>query len=59
MKKVQGQMAAAAPLTALIAWAWNGSFPDMQMSVEVAGAMGGIVGPIVAWAVSWIPKPGE
>lgn len=54
---VKGQAVAAAPLAAIIAWAWNGSFPDMQMTVEVAGAMGGVVGPAVAWLVSWLPAP--
>lgn len=56
-KKVQGQIAAAAPLAGLIAWGWNLNFPEAQMTVEIAGMLGGIVGPVVAWFVSWVPHP--
>ena len=57
MKKVVGQSAAAAPLAAVLAWAWNISFPEAQMPAEVAGAVGGIIGPVVAYMVSWLPHP--
>ena len=57
MKKVVGQSAAGAPLAAVIAWAWNIHNPDMAMPAEVAGAVGGMIGPIVAYLVSWLPSP--
>ena len=57
MKKVIGQSAAAAPLAAVLAWAWNMSVPESPMPAEVAGAMGGLVGPMVAYLVSWLPHP--
>lgn len=57
MKKVVGQAGAAAPIASVIAWAWNISFPQAQMPAEVAGAIGGVVGPIVAYGVSWLPSP--
>jgi len=57
MKKVVGQASAAAPLAAVIAWAWNIKFPEAAMPAEVAGAIGGIIGPVVSYGVSWLPSP--
>ena len=57
MTRVVGQSAAGAPFAAVLAWAWNMSFPDMQMPAEVAAPLGGLVGPIIAYLVSWLPSP--
>ncbi len=57
MKRVVGQSATAASLGAVVAWFWNGMLPDFQMTPEVAGALGGIIGPVVAYLVSWLPQP--
>lgn len=56
--KVVGSTMAGGGVAAVIAWAWNGAFPEYPMTVEVAAVVGTtIVGPAVAWAVSWLPKP--
>ena len=57
MKRITGSTATAASLAALVAWLWNGYVDDPKMTVEVAGAMGGFIGPIVAYLVSWLPRP--
>ncbi|HEB79664.1 MAG TPA: hypothetical protein ENI79_04230 [Rhodospirillales bacterium] len=57
MKKVIGQAAAASPISAFLAWVWNSYNPEHQMPAEVAGALGGLVGPAVAYLVSWLPHP--
>lgn len=59
MKRVAGHAGTSAPVAALIAWLWNAYNPEHQMPAEVAGAIGGLVGPVVAYIVSWVPKPGE
>lgn len=58
-KKVLGQSAIGAPVAAVAAWLWNGSFPEFQMPAEVAAAVGGLLGPIISWAVSWLPRADE
>lgn len=44
---------------AVIAWAWNGFVGEPKMGPEVAASMGALVGPVVAYAVSWLPHPHE
>ncbi len=56
-KRIVGQTAAGAPVGALVAWAWNGTFPEMQMGVEIAAALGGILGPMIKYVVSFLPHP--
>ena len=58
-KRVIGQVGIGAPVAAVAAWAWNGYFPEFQMPAPVAAAVGGLIGPVIAWAVSWAPSPGE
>lgn len=58
-KRVVGQVAIGAPVAAVAAWLWNGSFPEFQMPAEVAAAVGGLLGPAISWAVSWLPQSGE
>ncbi len=57
MKRVAGQTAGGAAVAAMIAWLWNGFVGEPAMTAEVAGAMGGLVGPVVAYLVSWLPDP--
>lgn len=57
MRKINASPAIAGSLTALIAWLWNGYVPEPKMTPEVAGAMGALVGHVVAYAVGWLPTP--
>ena len=41
----------------VIAWAWNGFVGEPKIGPEVAAAMGALVGPVVAYLVSWLPHP--
>lgn len=56
-KKVVGQSAGGASLAAIIAFLWNGYIREPAMTAEVAGALGGLVGPLVAYLASWAPHP--
>ncbi len=64
MKKAITGSTIAAPLAAVIAWAWNGWVPDPQMSVEVAASVGAliggllntVIGPVIDYLVSWLPR---
>ena len=56
-KKVIGQSSGGAAVGTLVAWSWNGLFPDYQMTAEVAGSLGGLLGPPIAYMVSWLPQP--
>ena len=57
--RVKGQIAAGAAFAVVIAWGWNEAFPEALMPGEVGAALGAIVGPVVAYLVSWLPMPGE
>jgi uncharacterized membrane protein YccC len=54
--RVTGNAMAGGGVGAVLAWGWNGLFPDYQMPAEVAAALAPLVGAVVAWAVSWVPK---
>lgn len=59
-KVVPNSMLAGGGIGALVAWAWNGIFPEYPMTAEVAAVAGAtVIGPIVAYIVSWVPKPEE
>ena len=57
MKKITGNAAIAAPVGAVLAWAWNGFVIEPQMSPEVAAALSPIIGVALAYLVSWLPHP--
>ena len=41
----------------LVAWLWNGFVVAPQMPAEVAAILAGLLGPVVAYLVSWLPRP--
>lgn len=55
--KITGSSIAAAPLGAVVAWAWNGFVGEPAMTVEVSAVIAGLLGVVVAYLVSWLPKP--
>ena len=60
--KINGRVKGSASVSgavgaAVIAWLWNGFVGTPEMGPEVAAAMGALVGPIVAYLVSWLPHP--
>ena len=59
--KVKGQTVAGGGVAALLVWIWDGLVPGYPMPAEVAAAVGvAVVGPIVAYAVAWLPEaPGN
>ena len=59
MKKITGNAAIAAPVGAVLAWAWNGFISEPQMSAEVAAALSPLVGAALAYLVSWLPHPNQ
>ena len=57
MKRIVGNAGLAAPAGALIAWLWNGFIGTPEMTAEVAATIGGLIGPVIAYLVSWLPAP--
>lgn len=62
MKPANKPMAGAAAgggigIGVIVSWLWNWGFPDYPMTGEVAAAVGGVSGPILAYATQWLPRP--
>lgn len=58
-KRVAGNAALGAMVTPILVWWWNGFNPDLpQLSPEVAASVGSIIGVVISYAVSWLPRPG-
>jgi hypothetical protein len=56
-KKVIGQASGSSVAAGFIVWYWNGTHPEMPITAELAGGMGALVGPVLAYLVSWLPTP--
>ena len=56
-KKIIGQASGAAGAGVIVAFLWNIILPNHQMPAEVAASLGGLLGPVIAYAVSWVPRP--
>ncbi len=55
-KRVVGHATAAGGSAVVLAWLWNSYVPEHQMPAEVAAGLAPLVGAVLAWAVSWVPR---
>lgn len=56
-RKVTGNAVAGGSMAAVLVFIWDIFVPNHPMPAEVAAAGAPALGAIIAWAVSWAPKP--
>ena len=57
LSKVAASSVLSGTSAGLVAWLWNGFVGEPKMPAEVAGVLAGLLGPVIAYLVSWLPRP--
>ena len=57
LPKVAANSVLSGTAAGVVAWLWNGFVAEPQMPAEVAGALAGLLGPVLAYLISWLPRP--
>lgn len=57
LPKVAADSLLAGSSAGAVAWLWNGFVGEPQMPAEVAGLLAGLLGPVIGYLISWLPRP--